>query len=265
MNLLLSDPAFLSVAAGIGAGYDTDAANYIAAVEAADAAAGSPGGLETAVKDAYNAFFVGCKQDGTWGAIKASCILAGARTLDGALVPLIGPAPTKYNFVAGDYNRKTGLVGNGANKWMDTNRSATADPLLNCHASSFVSSGTVGLASVAAQVNGSVVLVHRNPVAGRMRNDLYNTSSINGTVPSFVGFSRSSSTGYTARSNNVSQFLGALASNNPAIGNFATHRYLGTIYYDSRLAFYSIGESLDLALMEARVTALVNALAAAIP
>jgi hypothetical protein len=33
----------------------------------------------------------------------------------------------------------------------------------------------------------------------------------------------------------------------------------------TRLAFYSIGESLNLALLDARVTALVNALAVAIP
>jgi hypothetical protein len=33
----------------------------------------------------------------------------------------------------------------------------------------------------------------------------------------------------------------------------------------ARIAFYSIGESLDLALLDTRVTALRNALAAAIP
>ena len=36
-------------------------------------------------------------------------------------------------------------------------------------------------------------------------------------------------------------------------------------YSDARLAFYSIGESLDLAILDARVTALINAYAAAIP
>jgi hypothetical protein len=37
------------------------------------------------------------------------------------------------------------------------------------------------------------------------------------------------------------------------------------IYTDARLAFYSIGESLNLALLDARVTTLVAAFAAAIP
>jgi hypothetical protein len=36
-------------------------------------------------------------------------------------------------------------------------------------------------------------------------------------------------------------------------------------YTAARLAFYSIGESLDLALLDARVTDLINAFAAAIP
>jgi hypothetical protein len=36
-------------------------------------------------------------------------------------------------------------------------------------------------------------------------------------------------------------------------------------YTDARLAFYSIGEALDLALLDARVTDLINAFAAAIP
>jgi hypothetical protein len=38
-----------------------------------------------------------------------------------------------------------------------------------------------------------------------------------------------------------------------------------TKYLQGRLAFYSIGESLDLALLDARVTDLINAFGAAIP
>jgi hypothetical protein len=89
--------------------YDEDAGNYIQAVETADAQA-----LEPATRKAINNFVIGCKQDGIWDAIKASCILAGARTRLGALTPLAGTAPTSFNFVDGDYNRKTGLVGDGS-------------------------------------------------------------------------------------------------------------------------------------------------------
>jgi hypothetical protein len=73
--------------------FDTDAQAYITAVETADGAA-----LEAGVKTAINNFVVGCKADGIWSAIKASCILAGARTLTGALIPLAGTAPTNFDF-----------------------------------------------------------------------------------------------------------------------------------------------------------------------
>jgi hypothetical protein len=36
-------------------------------------------------------------------------------------------------------------------------------------------------------------------------------------------------------------------------------------FADARLAFYSIGESLDLALLDTRVSALITAIGAAIP
>jgi hypothetical protein len=84
---LYSDDSIIS-------GLDADAATYIAAVETEDAQA-----LESAVKTAINDFVVGCKADGIWDAIKSSCIMAGARTLSGALVPLKGTGPTNFNFV----------------------------------------------------------------------------------------------------------------------------------------------------------------------
>jgi len=46
---------------------------------------------------------------------------------------------------------------------------------------------------------------------------------------------------------------------------FRLNRASNNLYSDARLAFYSIGESLDLAALDTRVTALVNAFAAAIP
>ena len=107
---------------------DADAIAYVNAVEAADGQL-----LEFAVGKAINDFVVGCKLDNTWPAIKASCILAGARTLTGALVPLVGTAPTNNNFASGDYNRKTGLVGNGSTKYLDSNRNNNADPQNSNH------------------------------------------------------------------------------------------------------------------------------------
>jgi hypothetical protein len=113
---------------------DADAVAYIAAVEAVDGQA-----LETATRMAINSFVKGCKNDGIWTAIKASCILAGARTLAGALVPLVGTAPTNFDglFDSGDYNRKTGLIGDGSTKSLDSNRNNNADPQNSKHVSAY--------------------------------------------------------------------------------------------------------------------------------
>ena len=94
---------------------DPDALAYLAAVAAADGTH-----VEVGVATAVDDFIKGCKADpsgipgrSNWDAIKASCILCGARTLAGALVPLAGTAPTNNNFLPEDYNRETGLKGNG--------------------------------------------------------------------------------------------------------------------------------------------------------
>jgi hypothetical protein len=83
---------------------------------------GRSAGASKSPRSPSTTFVNGCKADGIWNAIKASCILAGARTLNGALVPLVGTAPTNFNFVDWCYNRKTGLVGDGSTKYLDSNR-----------------------------------------------------------------------------------------------------------------------------------------------
>jgi hypothetical protein len=123
----------------LSSGLDADALAYITAVEAADGQS-----LESSVKIALNSFVKGCKSDGIWGAIKASCIMAGARTLSGALVPLKGASPTNFNFVSGDYNRKTGLKGNGITKYLDSNRNNNADPQNSRHVSIYASTISTG-------------------------------------------------------------------------------------------------------------------------
>jgi hypothetical protein len=76
-----------------------------------------------------------------WDAIKASCILCGARTLAGALVPLVGTAPTNVadNFVSGDYTRggaTPGLKGDGTS-YLDSGRANDADPQDSKHLAFF--------------------------------------------------------------------------------------------------------------------------------
>jgi hypothetical protein len=234
---------------------DPDFAAYIAAVEQADGQT-----LEVATRQAIYSFIIGCKADGIWNAIKASCILAGARTLTGALVPLVGAAPTNFNFVSGDYNRKTGLVGDGSTKYLDANRDNNADPQNSNHNAVYASTPATGAAL--AIVNGSAAPGNNLIGAFAIRNRTGTTTSY-AIATGLVGHSRNLSTSFVYR-NNGANTTANTSSDTPQNGSMAVLRQ-ATSYGTHRLAFYSIGESLNLALLDARVTDLINAFAAAIP
>jgi hypothetical protein len=250
---------------------DPDAASYIAAVGAADGQA-----LEPAIQAAINDFVIGCKSDpspfpgvSNFGAIKASCVMMGARTLAGALVPLRGPAPTNFNFVAGDYSRGSGLLGDGVNKYLNSNQSASSTPSLNF-------SLTVGV-SVAAPSTGTHMYI-----GGQVNspNDLYRAGSninsrsrgngyLNSTLAAATGFIGNSITsqGLVTRVNQQNFIVGAPSSvaDNTPVGVFC--RLISSSpnsFATARLYHYSIGEAVDLAALDARVTTLRNAIAAAI-
>jgi hypothetical protein len=257
---------------------DADANAYMSAVEAAD---GQP--LELATRLAITDFVVGCKADGIWTAIKASCILAGARTLTGALVPLVGTAPTNNNFVSGDYNRKTGLVGNGSTKYLDSNRINSNQPQNNSHISAWVSTvatsgnnqfpiyvGSFGNTSSVAVLTGSLHFgrnQNNGTLFGRATSDAYQADLGSGTATGFKGITRSSSANFVYRNNSSSATVSNTSQTpgNAPVLVFAIGGSSVTEYINGRLAFYSIGESLDLALLDTRVTTLINALSAAIP
>jgi hypothetical protein len=254
---------------------DPDAEAYIAAVEAADEAE-SPGvgALETATKVAIHSFVKGCKNDGIWPAIKASCILAGARTLTGALVPLVGTAPTNNNFVSGDYNRETGLAGNGSTKYLNSNRNNNADPQDSKHLAIYKSSNPTvggGLIGTSIVANGTSWIFEAAP-GEPASSDTYRVNSSpsillgNSIYPDigFIGVSRFSSATSQRRYSGVTN-SDSSTSQAPDATTVDVFKAATTQYTNARLAFYSIGESLDLALLDARVTTLINAFAAAIP
>jgi hypothetical protein len=244
---------------------DPDARAYLAAVEAADTQT-----LEPAVRLAVDAFVVGCKADGIWTAIKASCILAGARTLTGALVPLAGTAPTNVNFVSGDYNRKTGLVGNGSTKYLNSNRNNNADPQNNNHNAAFVqAAGTsTGMTIMGANNSGGAPPGGNVITQGggtRNRSAQLTTLSIPGSTTGLFGTARSLSSSYVFRANGENSTINIASDGLFSSNILIFSRQFFSNYFNGRLAFYSIGESLDLALLDARVTTLINAFAAAIP
>jgi hypothetical protein len=246
---------------------DADANTYLLAVESADGQQ-----LEDGVITAVESFVLGCKSDGIWTALKASCILAGARTLSGALVPLVGTAPTNYNFVSGDYDRETGLKGNGSTKRLISNRSNNADPQNSRHIAVWVSerhNRNALYVSTITTLNGS-----GDSYIYQSANFIYNTvkiasagipSALGGTnlLNGFFGASRASGSNISARRQNatVDQNTNSVTPVNENLVIFGTSSY----YSNGRLSFYSIGEGINLALLDTRVSNLMTALAAAIP
>jgi len=252
---------------------DPDAQAYLQAVEVADNQA-----LEQGVQQAVNQFVIGCKADGIWSAIKASCILAGARTTNGALVPLVGAAPTPYNFdLIGntDYNRKTGLKGDGSTKYLDSNRDVLSDPTTSSHISVYQtqihSNGTAFGCSIGASEvpNTQTQLVYRasdNLLVFRSRD--FDNTSYHITPVQFAGLLRNSPSTKTLRNGGVTSTYSIPAVAHTISRNFyvfAQNNGTPALHSNARLAFYSIGESIDLAKLDARVTALITAIGAAIP
>lgn len=247
---------------------DPDAAVYLSRVEAADGQT-----LESGVRTAVNSFVSGCKNDSNWSSLTAAYLLAGARTLNGALIPLIGVNPVSVGFVSGDYNRKTGLA-SALGSYLNTGIRDDSLPQDSFHVSLYgtwadasINTASAGIYqslsnwSALYQFSGSAYSGNRRN-GGALANGTY-------TSPYFFGTSRSVSTGYTSRANltSVSHTATSVAPSNlvhAAIGNNNNGTFVATSL-NQRFAFYSIGSAVDLVALEGRVLTLMTALAAAIP
>ena len=256
---------------------DADANTYLLAVESADGQE-----LESGVITAVETFIVGCKSDGIWTAIKASCILAGARSLNGALVPLVGTAPTNANFVSADYNRETGLKGNASTKRLNANRLDNVDPQNSKHLAVYQTESEVRTINVTGvktalaspnTTNSSELLTATGSGSNLRRVRLNSTATgagFNNDTQNTVGFwgaSRSGSTSVSCRVNGVSSSLSTTSAtpSNGAIGVFSRGGAAIVSPSDARISFYSVGENLNLTLLETRVSTLMTDLATAIP
>lgn len=241
---------------------DPDAAAWRSAVTAAGSS------VSGGVVDAVSRFIKGCKSDGIWDAMKNVVLLAGADTLTGALVPLKGTAPTSYNFASGDYSKTSGLKGNGSSTYLDSNRANNADPQNNNHNSVYVTQaqstgigGYLGSGDDTAVANR--IIVNRTSGALLTKSRSASGGSVAGTsnATGFIGTQRSGSAGFSTIANGTLTAT-TEASGSPGSAHIVVfNRSLNFLNItDGRLAFYSIGESLDLALLDARVSALMTAI-----
>jgi hypothetical protein len=251
------------------AGFDRDAIAYIRAVEEADGAY-----LETSVKTAINNLVSGLKADSLWDAIGSSCLLCGPRTLAGALVPLRGDAPTaEGGWASGDYDRSTGMKGNGTSLYLNTgvnNSSFTPDDF---HMACYVTeAGTAGetrwLAGAGLnQTGASEIFTAGNNYQYR------NQSSNAGTSSGFAD----TLTGLMASSRYEDEFFdfraGSLSSSSARVSQslfsgiihiFKTSQVAATSGFNGRLAYYSLGSQVDMGTLRTHLDAYVTAIGAAI-
>ena len=264
--------------------YDPDAINYLAGIEAADGQE-----LEYEVKEAIQEFIVGCKDDGIWNAIKSSCIIAGARTLAAAAtVPLRGPTPTLVTSAAfnqSNYNRKTGVNGGStASQGILTNYNNNNENYLNFHHSVYVTQGlstngtsaSLSFWQPSGAIGATAHIIHGpassgdwlgisctsgNAVASLLPNSttgLIGASRGLNAVPTSQTAS-SPSTHYMYRGNGSNYDVAATAINTMHSA-MVLKSYTGGAGFpaaEPRVAFYTVGSSIDLTKLDARVTKLM--------
>jgi hypothetical protein len=254
-------------------GFDRDAIAYIRAVEEADGAY-----LETDVKVAVNNLVSGLKADGLWESMASTCLLCGPRTLAGALVPLKGDAPTNLpvanGFVEGDYTRggaTPGLKGDGTS-YLDSGRAGDDDPLEDHHQACYATetSAAVTHTKMGAVDSGTggyelVRAADRAYFYSRSSSSFFTSTGIGNQV-GFYGYSRTGAT-LDSRAIDTDYTATKAAVGSAGINIFVFGYNNGGVVAElskGRMAFYSIGTSLDLAKLDSHVTAYVTAIGAAV-
>jgi hypothetical protein len=229
-------------------GYDSDAANYIARVEAADGQS-----IETAWKDLVNTLFLGLKAGGYLEKMQSACLLAGPRIMT-TLVPLLPTMPTPVR--AGTlgsftYNRKTGISGAGAG-YINTNLNDSAMGLNDVHLAVHTSSGVPGmgvLASNGTTISNGFVRNRTSAAAGHAGGAGFFATARNNSANYIINSGGSDTTvtaASTTRENLLHFILCRNANNSPTIFTTASH------------TFYSIGNGVDFSLSGLRTTYLNN-------
>jgi hypothetical protein len=202
-------------------------------------------------------------------------IMAGARTRAGARVPVVGPTPTEFGTTAGwNYDRKTGLQSNGTDNYLNSNRNNNADPQNSQHVSIYVTSaGTLGRfyigAGAASTGSTQIGTIIATPSKLTFRSRSSSESGQLGNFSQFIGCSRSISTQASLQAGGSTTTV-SNNSQTPFNGNIlvfarADGSNVAGLFANARLFNYSIGENLNLGLLDAHLTTLINAFAAAIP
>lgn len=180
-------------------------------------------------------------------------------------------------WASGDYDRSTGMKGDGTSLYLNTNyqvpESDLNDTHIACHVTLAATNAVHYKMGAYATTPAQNITAFRGIGSGNLA--IYNNSlagadagSGRGNVTNFHGQSRSDSSSVTARVSNTSHSLSfpsttvvpmplfLFATNLNNSGKFGG--------FDGRIAFYSAGTALDLAKLDSHVSSYVTAIGAAI-
>lgn len=257
-----------------------DTANYLTRVETEDGQA-----LEPAIAEAWNVFFHAMDDPDhpTPTAATHKIALAegtmipmlGARTLAASLLPLYPdmPSPTNIGFVTGDYDRATGLKGDGISKYVDM---ALLDSDLPQNDYSYgifqtevAGNGQVfigsGLSPDGASRLGNATASFRDFLHRNRSNS--GQGEVGADPIGFTASSRDDSSGYTARTNGTSysRSFGSQTPTGLSVFAFATNNNGSPHFFCSARQIMPYAcRSVDLAYMDSCLTTLQSSIAAAL-
>jgi hypothetical protein len=204
-----------------------------------------------------------------WDTMGTHCLFSGV-TFPGCFVPLRNgmDVPTNFNFVSGDHNSVTGLVGNGSTKYINTNRNNNAEGQNDQSVSVYIDTpqtadvsglyfGVGGPSAGSLQIGRAGI---GDNLSSRSRSGTSN-STANGAAVGFVGLSRSSGSDYVLRAN-ASDFLITQASQTPFNGIIHVFRYNVSPFSntDARLKAYHIGPAINQSVLEELQNTLFSAI-----
>jgi hypothetical protein len=253
---------------------DPDARNYIARIENQD---GQP--LEEGVRNAYCKLVADLKETEIWPLITCCCILAGARTINGAIEPLIGADQLIINgpWPESDYNRKTGLYSDASNdKYINTQTQSDS------HAAIWLSSFTRDSGDIETKtyIGFRPLTGAETSIARAFVQTIFRVASLSAVEapPSssvnlnFIGVSRINNTQLTFRVDGLNSTQANSSSAGPT-GEMYVYALNGTPFQNvripkARIAFYSIGGTLSgtqLQQFDSIITSFLNTINTEIP
>jgi hypothetical protein len=233
---------------GVGGGYDPDAQ---AMFDARAAVGNEP---TEPYKQAISDYVEEIKAiPGFWDDIIQLVVMAGATTINGACIAIKGNNLTPISMVNTDVNIKTGVKGNGTNKYFQTGYgfpiTGTSQNDFHCYAcvtegSSLTTRSLFGRGTIAI---GSNAWILNTPGSSRANNEAADSGGVGGTGG--FGLSRASSTAYTRMYNGNVSTVTRNSGSPPDASLYVLARGFGTTpqnFSNARILIWAMGPAVTL-------------------